>query len=419
MNPIDEINKYDKDLFKSDLEKGLVDTTNYQGDRERQLREEQMSIIDKLRKEELDRTIPYLRKHFFTPLDLINPDQTASQERTKKPLMYSAAFLVPLLLFAVMAGEFVTTIMNVPFLMYILVIFIIAIFGLILIWSKTYFNIDEEIKERSESGTGIKKSNIAEVWNINPNGIRERKIDRVMCTDVVYNSKPSIIIKLVRKSVLATMGDKAREHYLSMEKVEKTLVENGLCFTRATIKYDTTNDDIWEKLNENLEDASDLGKKYTDVMHDILQYQLEVTKEISTLNVLYYIIYPNIKIKNLTLDDAVRKINNILGSSRMELRDLNQVEFISILKNYYGIDIFIDNIMNSKSIDTDFQMKIDLIKFINKDGELISVRDMPTVKIPNYFQKEKPIVLEKVEEDKSIIFNNIDIYTNDVYIQQN
>ena len=417
-NVENEIKKYNEQ--KRYRETNIGDVLNHQAIRNIEEAKKDSALVDIIRDEEDNNDIPFSAKRFFFPLDLIKPDETPGGDRSNKPAIATAIALV-ILGIATMSGiNFVTKELKIPLWVFLLVMLIITVITIYVIWDKMYYKTDEERAKRAKSGTGVNKSRVADVWGISPGGIRDTRVEGKRFQNIVYKGREAIVLKLIRKSILVTTPQQEEFHYRALADIENLLTKEDMAFTKVTMKFDPDNDvSLWTKLNSNLENAEIEGKNYIDVMHDILMYHHEYTKKTSTLNVMYYIVYPNFKIRNLTLEDAARKISKIMQASRIAIADITTNELMSLLKDYYGLEIFDANkLMDVSDMALDEQIQINLIKTINSKGELINIREIPKIKFPEYMRVEKQLPYRPNQDDNKLgNFVDTDLFKNQIYKQ--
>ena len=410
---------YNPEMYDPDYNMKDSERMNLQAMREAKIHEEKMEALKSQRDIEFNEELPYLKRKFFAPLDLISSEDSAASQFSKRAFYVGiAVFCIWIYLFIVLIN-YSTQELKIPMPFYIIGMGLILILLQWVIWSRLYFNVETKRRKRAVLENGVKRSDLSNVWKINPNGISKTTVDGKEFTKVLYSGKSAIVLKLVRQSILTSEETADIYHYRSLEEIENILTRSDLIYTKILKQYDTENDYMWQRLNKNMENSSILGAKYTSLMHDILTYHMELTKEISRLNVIYYVIQPSIKIKSMTLEDAVRKIHQVLLSSRMSVESVSYNEFLSVLKDYYGVEYLdIDKITERLDTDTTFTLDVELIRYLDSTGELVKLQDLPSPKLPTIYREPTAKMEFAEEEEKYNLFENLkDIFNDNVYEQ--
>lgn len=324
----------------------------------------------------------FIDRFLFVPLDLEAP----ISGKTSRSVNYTTILIIITATIFVFLGIVLTGKLSHALSIHPLFVMI----GLFIIWAmltgwlfaKFIYRIEDKKQERYVEGTNNKNIILGSLWSIPPGGITETKGYNGLQTNIRYNSKESIIIKLIKDSIYVENETADFATYAALRDIEDLLSRENYLLTKINQKYNIDNDYIWDKLNNNLvENSIKGGKVYTDVMSDILSYHYGLTKLNTSLSVTYYIISPRVLRPAVSEDIIVSQIFNILKGTRIHAENVSNHEFIGLLRDYYGVSYLdIEKINEYLSKDTK-DAEVHIISYMNTSGEIVKLAELPNIKI--------------------------------------
>ena len=397
-------NNYDPDMYKPktdqmDLSSPVAKVANRSFLAEEK---EQLFRSDKRNFKGKQRFIDF---KLFVALDPTEKLSGKSSRTMDKTVIFLGIYVAVWLAFTILSFRAIQALFRLPVWVTVIIYLVggIAIgYGVL---SRFVYKTEDKRRQRAIT-QGNKMMNLGSVWGINPGGILEGKALGKKHTTVYYQGKEAIVLKILKKSVLVSNDTADWSHYEGLQLLEDTMAKNGLSWTKINSKYDTENDYIWDELNDSLAQSSMLyGKKYTDMMNKFFIYQRNMTKAISTVPVIYYIIKPEFINPKKSYKQIIAELYTIVTQRcRCTLGPVSNKEFLRLLKNYYGVSYLdVDTIAEFISTATPLNFQVNVISYLNNKGEVIELKDEYSPDLPNKYSILEYIPSEiDIEEEPEI-----------------
>lgn len=389
-------NNYDPDMYKPKSEQ--LDFNSYQNKvASKNSLEEERKHIESTNRDNYKYKIPFINFSMFVALDPTEPLNGKTSLRLSKSILVFGIFVAVWVVFTMFTFGPVRSLFQAPVWLLILIYLVVGVTLLYIIIAKFIYKTEQKRRDMAVN-RGNKAMNLGNVWGINPGGILEGKALGKKHTSVYYEGKEAIVMKILKKSVLVSDDMADWSHYEGLQYLEDTMARAGFAWTKVNMKYNTENDYIWDELNESLGQSSLVyGKDYTDLMNEIFVFQRNFTKAYSTVPVIYYIIKPEFVNTKKTFKQIILELSTIVKQQcRCTLEPVSNKEFLRLLKEYYGMSYLdIDTISEFISSDNAINVDIEVVKYINNDGELVTLQEEFVPNLPMKFKRLESVFNEK------------------------
>lgn len=409
--------EYNKDMYKPKHEK--VNPKTKVGELANEFRIKQLKKFKQLSNRDLVRKSGGLAKNtpIFVPTNIKGPVNGYEDQNSNKTFLITSIYIGIFIIFALSSFSWFTESLKFPVVLAIVTELLIGIFVYIFIFSKFILNTDNK-RINEARNRGNKAINMAGVWNINPGGIVQEGPN----TKVSYHGKEAIVLKLLKKSVLISDSKQDWNHYNAIETAEALILKNGFQFSKFNVKYNTNNDYIWDNLDENLSNSSIvLGKKYSDIMTEFNTYLRKTTESNSKITVVYYIIKPNLINTKISLEELSKQIIHLVKISRCTVSPVTTQEYLRLIKEYYGLRYLdVEEIVDHLAAFDVVPVNVNLLRYINNDGELVSLKEEFKPDIKNFYKvtENTNIKLQDPDRNPAINISQYSVY-DDKLIEQN
>lgn len=319
---------------------------------------------------------PFLDISHFVMLDPLEPLEGQTTKSSNRIIFTMVSIGTVWFVFGLIFFRKIQQLLKLSFVLTVLVYLAVGLLIMFLVVTRVALKVDESRRDRAMRGS-TKSMNMGQVWGINPAGIKEDIYKGSKQSKIFYSGNETIVIKILKTSVLVTNSDADWGHYDALRRLEDLLIKNRFKVTKYNTTYNTNNDPIWNQLSQNLDMSSQVyGKEYTDMMNQLIHYQHKYTEDLSNVGVTYMFLQPEINTPSQAIPHLFPQIEAILSESRAVLGGVSNNEFIQLLKSYYGVYYLdIDSISDFIST-TDINVDIKLISFLNGKGELVEVSDL-------------------------------------------
>lgn len=393
--PLDK-NTYDPDQYKPSSDQ-LDYNTPLAKVAVQSMMKNEATHIEEMDKSKYKNRIPFIDYKLFTVLDPQENLSGNNSMRLDKSIIIIGIFIAVWAAFTMLTFKIVQNLFKLHWIITLLIYLVAGIFILYIIIARFVYKVEQK-RRKAAINRGNETINLGSVWGINPGGIIENRLSGKKSTTVYYKGKETIILKMLKKSVLVSDDMADWSHYEGLQYIEDIMVKNGFNFTKVNMKYNTENDYIWDELNDSLLQSSMLyGKKYTDLMNEIFVFQRNFTKSVSTVPVIYYIIKPDLISTKKDYQQIFKEISTIIiQQCRCTLEPVSNKEFLRLLKDYYGVSYLdVDSISDFIAYSNEINIDVNVVKYVNNDGELIQLKEEYTPDIGARFQQKEFIQNEK------------------------
>ena len=363
----------------------------------------------------------YLEREFFVPLRLKETIEGLESKNENKILYIIVGMLIVFIFAFIFMYDFLKVLLGLRFLPAILLWIILYVLSTGLIISKFVYNEDEEIRSRVKKGRENKNMNLNSVWGIYPNGIKENYIGDKRVVTVNYGEE-ALIFKIKRMSVYTDENNREELFYQTLTQLDDFISKNGLSRTRIETRFNPENDMIWDYKAKKLEEGIKyLGPEIIDVMMEINNLSKFISSN-HDIKVIYYIITKT-SLTSVEWEDVVTMAYNLSKSAdTLNIEAVSRKEeFITLIKNYYGLlEVSVEEV-ESMTMDEINTAKNYCVYRVKKDNQTYNIAKLPEVKLDNPFKGNTKVTKTKVQVNKdknNLIFTGEEVEFYDIY-QQN
>ena len=363
----------------------------------------------------------YLEREFFVPLRLKETIEGLESKNENKILYIIVGMLIVFIFAFIFMYDFLKALLGLRFLPAILLWIILYVLSTGLIISKFVYNEDEEIRSRVKKGRENKNMNLNSVWGIYPNGIKENYIGDKRVVTVNYGEE-ALILKINRMSVYTDENNREELFYQTLTQLDDFISKNGLSRTRIETRFNPENDMIWDYKAKKLEEGIKyLGPEIIDVMMEINNLSKFISSN-HDIKVIYYIITKT-SLTSVEWEDVVTMAYNLSKSAdTLNIEAVSRKEeFITLIKNYYGLlEVSVEEV-ESMTMDEINTAKNYCVYRVKKDNQTYNIAKLPEVKLDNPFKGNTKVTKTKVQVNKdknNLIFTGEEVEFYDIY-QQN
>ena len=363
----------------------------------------------------------YLEREFFVPLRLKETIEGLESKNENKILYIIVGMLIVFIFAFIFMYDFLKVLLGLRFLPAILLWIILYVLSTGLIISKFVYNEDEEIRSRVKKGRENKNMNLNSVWGIYPNGIKENYIGDKRVVTVNYGEE-ALILKINRMSVYTDENNREELFYQTLTQLDDFISKNGLSRTRIETRFNPENDMIWDYKAKKLEEGIKyLGPEIIDVMMEINNLSKFISSN-HDIKVIYYIITKT-SLTSVEWEDVVTMAYNLSKSAdTLNIEAVSRKEeFITLIKNYYGLlEVSVEEV-ESMTMDEINTAKNYCVYRVKKDNQTYNIAKLPEVKLDNPFKGNTKVTKTKVQVNKdknNLIFTGEEVEFYDIY-QQN
>ena len=363
----------------------------------------------------------YLEREFFVPLRLKETIEGLESKNENKILYIIVGMLIVFIFAFIFMYDFLKVLLGLRFLPAILLWIILYVLSTGLIISKFVYNEDEEIRSRVKKGRENKNMNLNSVWGIYPNGIKENYIGDKRVVTVNYGEE-ALILKINRMSVYTDENNREELFYHTLTQLDDFISKNGLSRTRIETRFNPENDMIWDYKAKKLEEGIKyLGPEIIDVMMEINNLSKFISSN-HDIKVIYYIITKT-SLTSVEWEDVVTMAYNLSKSAdTLNIEAVSRKEeFITLIKNYYGLlEVSVEEV-ESMTMDEINTAKNYCVYRVKKDNQIYNIAKLPEVKLDNPFKGNTKVTKTKVQVNKdknNLIFTGEEVEFYDIY-QQN
>ena len=363
----------------------------------------------------------YLEREFFVPLRLKETIEGLESKNENKILYIIVGMLIVFIFAFIFMYDFLKALLGLRFLPAILLWIILYVLSTGLIISKFVYNEDEEIRSRVKKGRENKNMNLNSVWGIYPNGIKENYVGDKRVVTVNYGEE-ALILKINRMSVYTDENNREELFYQTLTQLDDFISKNGLSRTRIETRFNPENDMIWDYKAKKLEEGIKyLGPEIIDVMMEINNLSKFISSN-HDIKVIYYIITKT-SLTSIEWEDVITMAYNLSKSAdTLNIEAVSRKEeFITLIKNYYGLlEVSVEEV-ESMTMDEINTAKNYCVYRVNKDNQIYNIAKLPEVKLDNPFKGNTKVTKTKVQVDKdknNLIFTGEEVEFYDIY-QQN
>lgn len=263
-------------------------------------------------------------------------------------------------------------------------------------------NLREKARVQANNDNKNKTFSIEKVWGIPTGGIIpiDTKIGTTL--SVTYTTE-CILLKSVLNASVERDEETVQSHYASMGKFIDIISNNNFTVEVVTLKYNIENDSIWQE-EIDIVLKSDLGEKYKTVLSALNNNLYDTTKQKSTVTATYYII----KRQHNSLCTASQLLSHLISlsaTSRAVFGTVDLNEFKSLLENYFGVNIHLEDL---NSYVTEGLVPLGQTKLISYSQD-----DVNYVTVSNIYKYELP-QLRNLDGGIFELSNDIETVSKDV-----
>lgn len=245
-------------------------------------------------------------------------------------------------------------------------------------------DIREKARRKSVNGTNNQTFSIEKVWGISTGGITPTSTAIGDSLSLKYTTECILFKSLLRNS-LEREENVVNSHYASMGKFIDIIMENKFEVEVISMKYNPNNDPIWAE-DSNKIAQSNLGATYQNIINTVSNNVFTETISNSNVTVNYYIIR-SLPTSLCTVNQLLTNLVSLEATSRTIFSPVNLYEFKTLLEDYFGVTIHLEDLSNYITDDIVILGNTKVIKYSINGIDFTMVNDvynyndyLPTVK---------------------------------------